>query len=596
MTIFRRSAELVADSANAETRTLEAIISRGAPVMRADMAGPYREVLSLAPDHVDLSNVRGVHVLNNHDRKRLESILGVVESATVDGKEARAVIRLSERADIAPLVADIRSGIINKLSVGYLVDSWKEGRDTDGVRVKTATRWTPCELSFVPVGADPGATVIRGETMEDNIENVDDSGVAERATAHAQIRTLARSAGFDHAVADELIDRGLSVDGARGELFERIVANVGTGIRHQRVDGGRGGEGDGTTLIERMADGLYSRVDGSHEPAGAAREFTGWRLRDAAADILRRSGVRTMGLGEGELYVRAMASTSDFPLLLANITNKSLRSGYGQVEEGIRRVARKAPSVRDFKPRSRVNFSTGPVPLPVGEGGEYKAGAFLEAEESYAAKRFGRMFNVTIEALVNDDMGAFGTVPQRLGQAYAVQVNQWLVDIVTASSGLGPTMRDGNTVFHPLHANLSGTNAAPTEASLTAARLSMRRQKGLAGEPIAIVPRFLVVPPELETACEKLLTAIQAAKSADVNPFASLVLVVEPRLVSTTRWYLVADPATADGLEYAAVDGMEGPLVETERDFDTDGVRMKVKGTFGGAFVDWRSWHMNPGA
>jgi hypothetical protein len=63
-----------------------------------------------------------------------------------------------------------------------------------------------------------------------------------------------------------------------------------------------------------------------------------------------------------------------------------------------------------------------------------------------------------------------------------------------------------------------------------------------------------------ETAAEKWLATIAAAKAADVNPFSgSLSLVVEPRLSSATRWYVTADPAEIDGLEYAYLAGGEGP-------------------------------------
>jgi hypothetical protein len=60
------------------------------------------------------------------------------------------------------------------------------------------------------------------------------------------------------------------------------------------------------------------------------------------------------------------------------------------------------------------------------------------------------------------------------------------------------------------------------------------------------------VPPAQETTAEKWLAMVAAAKAADVNPFSgSLSLVIEPRLSSATRWYVIADPNEIDGLEYA---------------------------------------------
>jgi len=73
--------------------------------------------------------------------------------------------------------------------------------------------------------------------------------------------------------------------------------------------------------------------------------------------------------------------------------------------------------------------------------------------------------------------------------------------------------------------------------------------------PINAAPRFLIVPPEFETIGEQLLTTLAASAVADVNPFAKLSLLVEPRLTTATQWYLAADPANIDGLEYAYLAG-----------------------------------------
>ena len=51
-----------------------------------------------------------------------------------------------------------------------------------------------------------------------------------------------------------------------------------------------------------------------------------------------------------------------------------------------------------------------------------------------------------------------------------------------------------------------------------------------------------------------------------------------------------------DGLEYAYLQGEEGPQIETKAGFEVDGMQFKVRLDFGGAFLDHRSWYMNPGA
>ncbi len=106
--------------------------------------------------------------------------------------------------------------------------------------------------------------------------------------------------------------------------------------------------------------------------------------------------------------------------------------------------------------------------------------------------------------------------------------------------------------MHSFGFDLAASGGALSETTLSAARLAMRKQKGLAKRPINVTPKFLIVPLELETTAEKLLASIQATTSGDVNPFAGkLELLVEARLTSTTRWYVTADPAMIEGLEYA---------------------------------------------
>jgi hypothetical protein len=111
-----------------------------------------------------------------------------------------------------------------------------------------------------------------------------------------------------------------------------------------------------------------------------------------------------------------------------------------------------------------------------------------------------------------------------------------------------------------------------------------------------VTPRYLVVGPDDELGAEKLLATIAPARIEDANPFSGrLALVVEPRLAGTTAWYLVADPAEVDGLEYAYLDGAPGPQVESRNGFEVDGVEIKVRMDFGAGFVDWRGWYRNAG-
>ena len=158
-------------------------------------------------------------------------------------------------------------------------------------------------------------------------------------------------------------------------------------------------------------------------------------------------------------------------------------------------------------------------------------------------------------------------------------------------------MDDGTALFHADHGNLAGSGGAITLNSLAAARLAMRKQAGLAGRPINVTPKYIIVPPELETTAEMQLAAIQATTSGDVNPFSNkLQILVEARLSDPARWYVAADPMAVEGLEYSYLQGEEGPQIDSRAGFEVDGIEFKVRLDFGAAFLGWRGWFMNEGS
>jgi hypothetical protein len=114
---------------------------------------------------------------------------------------------------------------------------------------------------------------------------------------------------------------------------------------------------------------------------------------------------------------------------------------------------------------------------------------------------------------------------------------------------------------------------------------------------IDATPRYIVVPSELENVAEQQLTQIRAIQTADVNIWSSLLsIVTEPRLSSTTKWWLFADPAVIDGMEYCYLEGEVGPRLFSEVGFDVDGLKYKIRLDFACAWVEYRGAYQNPGA
>ena len=102
--IFTRAATFEPSTFDAEKNTVYVTFSTGADVQRFDFEGAYLERLDMTPEAVDLTELRGAPVLDNHDRfGGVASILGVVETAAVDGTRGSAKVRFGVRDELKGL-------------------------------------------------------------------------------------------------------------------------------------------------------------------------------------------------------------------------------------------------------------------------------------------------------------------------------------------------------------------------------------------------------------------------------------------------------------------------------------------------------------
>jgi HK97 family phage prohead protease len=148
---------------DASANTIEAVIATDNPVPRTDMRGPYLESLDIAGANLDA--LRGASVLDAHRQDAVAAVLGTVDEAWREGAQLVARIRLSGRPEVAAIVEDVRAGVLRSLSIGYEVAEWRDGT-SNGQRTRTAVKWSPREVSFVPVAADPRARTRSAESPD----------------------------------------------------------------------------------------------------------------------------------------------------------------------------------------------------------------------------------------------------------------------------------------------------------------------------------------------------------------------------------------------------------------------------------------------
>lgn len=474
--------------------------------------------------------------------------------------------------------------------------------------------------------ANPGATVAPTTTPA-LAPAAPDAAALEAARAEAREAELARIRGIEAACralglegeAAELIREGVSLADAQARLIQRAAEQrqaAGPGpapaaVTVLRDEGDTARRALGEALLHRA--GLLRNADGTPAPLPeAARQYRGFRLRDFAAECIALRGGTVRGLTAAEIARAALGSrdhmsragigmhaTSDFPNLLANTASKALGQGYGSARRTFTAWARRR-TLPDFKDFRVVNLSGAPKLAQIAEGGEITFGAFGEGAETYRAYRYGRRVAITFEAIVNDDMDGFTRLPQMFGASAARLESELVYGIFNTN----PNMADGKSLFHADHANVFGNGVGGFQAGdgkldvtgLSVGRRVLRTQTSPArpdGEPgdvLDLTPRWLLVPAALEAAALQYTSlSYVAAAPGSINPFAgALTPIVEPRLTSAVQWYLIADSAEVDTVEYAYLEGMEEPQVTSYTDEDTDGVLVKCTHSFGCKATDWR--------
>ena len=576
-----REAPLLRGQVNKAARTVHASLSSEEPVMRSGVP----EILRHDAASVDMTRaVGGLPLLFGHDRN---APIGIVESVRLENRRLKGDLRFGNSPRAQEVFTDVEDGILRAVSISYAIQSEEPGERGGFV----ATRWTPYEASIVSVPADPTVGIGRSAPFTNTGNTIMLATQTENLDNAANVRALCQRHRVGEAFANDLIAQRLDMEGSREAILDELARRdeqLGGQLNVRSHDAPRGSDTDRELVIEA----LVARMGGTAARQG--HPYVGSRVTDIARQRLEVAGVRTTGLSQTQLIERAFA-TSDFPNLLTSSGNRVLRDAYQSYPGGLKRAARPS-TVRDFRAKQTLRLSETPALLRVTEHGEFKHGAMLSTKESYSLGTFGRIVSITRQAMINDDLSAFESLSKRFAQAAVEYEAGALVALLTSN----PTMQDAVALFHASHGNLAGSAAAPSVATLGAARLAMRLQNCLDGATaIDATPKYFIVPAALETTAEQLLAQIQPALTTSVNPFAGkLELIVEPRLdaVSSTAWYLATDPMLVDTFEYSYLEGgQQGPELIMEEGFDIDGTAIKCRLDFGCGILDWRGLYRNAG-
>jgi hypothetical protein len=488
-----------------------------------------------------------------------------------------------------------------------------------------ASESKPDEAKPIENSSDAAASEEEKMDMKEEVQRALKADVERQK----EIRAIVGQVGLDNELADELCFNQTPLDDARKIIIERMAAKskaVGTATTSATVV-----RGEEENITNAMRDGLIKRslsgsklkiVFDNDKPAAGHDVFERMSIkRMAEAYVQQVMRIDTSRMNEPDIAKVAMGSrsamdrlriqrayhtTGSFANLLLDAANKTLLQAYEEAPFSWNLWARQAASVADFKNINRIRFSESPDPEQVPELADYPEKAMSDSKESYKVDKYGAIFTVSWETVVNDDMDAISRIPAMHGNACRRKVNKAVYAVLTANA----TMGDGVALFgsHSSGTNLAGSAAAPSVTTLNAAWKAMATQKGLSSDVIInVVPRFLIVPVAVAA------TALELVKSTSyivpngnsgvqnlygVGGTRSLNVVEEPQLDSNseTAWYLAADAAQIDTVEVSFLQGEESPVLESEWNFDNDSYKYKVRQTFGVKAIDWRGLYKNAGA
>ena len=641
----RMHAEFRPESVDLEKRTVEVVMTTGQGGKRYDWRNGayYIEELEVSEKAIRTERLdKGLSAIDSHNQyDGIRGVYGISEAWRIEKGLLIATIRFDETARSDEIFQKVASGILRHVSLGYKVHRYfKTAGEGDNLDTLRAVDWEPLEISFVPVSFET-ENGVRNESKSNNstmlvqIEErkMPDENTPVEGSENTPVRTepntpqpqtrkepevnvneirsnersalqpmldAAKKAGIKSEFATRAYTEGKTIDEFRAMLIDELAEEDSKNkIRSFAVNLNEDQRRDEKEHTRKVAESAIlvrtgaKALDGVDAPEMSI--YRGMGLMEMVRHYLTTNGENVLGMSKLALAGRAFQSTSDFPLILANVMNKNLLGAYREVPQTFKAFARKS-SVPDFRAKNTYRMGDYPKLLPLNENGEYQGGKVSESGESYRLSTFARKIGMSRQMLINDDMDALSVIPRGVGRAGNTLESNIMWGLILGwdffTGKAAPTvLADDVALFHNTHKNLiTGATSAFGDTGLENLRLQGKKQKTLDGDFLHVRYDTLVLPDELETQAEKQFAArMEAAKTADVNPWqGKFTWLTESRLsdVSTSAWY--GFDSTGETVEYAYLDGEEDMYTEINHSTDVDGMEILARKDFGGGVVDYR--------
>ena len=468
---------------------------------------------------------------------------------------------------------------------------------------------TPNTMTEISAPTTVGADGVRPDHAADQI-NAWSTAVAQ--TAAAQViagsnlpePSKARLSAQTWNTPQEL---QTAIEAERKYLADLSANNViqigGTAPRSAQISNMR-------TSLDRIEQALEALLSGQR-PAEGIAPLTG--IRELYHML---SGDYEMsGMFQADRIQFGSVNSSTMASMVANVLNKRV------AQEFINYPMWWAPIVNeeDFQTLQNIQWTllggVGELPT-VAEGATYTELTWDDSKETGTFYKKGGYLGLTLEAIDKDDTGRLRGAPRALAQAAWLTLSKSISYIFTQASGAGPNLTDGTALFHSTRGNV-GTSAL-TMTTWNAARIAMRKFTELnSSERLGglVVPKFLLVPPDLEiTATQVIATefdytyALSNGVAAPVNinaegeGFSARMAAARQRVIvvdmwtDTNDWAAICDPRLYPTIGVGYRYGRQPEVFSVASPtaglmFTNDTMPVKVRFFYAVAPIDWRGMY-----
>lgn len=359
----------------------------------------------------------------------------------------------------------------------------------------------------------------------------------------------------------------------------------------------------GVPAFQRLREG-YTEITGDAEVRG---RYDYRRLSRDVAQVLGASPVELQ-------RIREAVTTATWAEILADALHQRMMRDYRRVPIQELEFVRIREGVRDFREQKSYRLGGYPdVPI-VAEGGEYLAPPSTpgDLKVGWNVQKRGYIETVTMETIVDDNLGAVVEVPVRMARAARRTLGKFIMNLLLAyGAGLNDTdWEDTNPLYSGTPGRGNLTVGAYGFASLQAAVLAIEAQaEDGSGETGILEAWATIYPSQLQFVAEEAIDPMGKGRGKpETNTNEGNVL--QGRLRGyKSQWFngltdvglVIANPELAETVEIGFLNDRQDPEViladmpATGLTFTHDVNAIKLRHPYGGKVQDPKAVHLiNP--